>query len=823
LQVCWKVRVWDENGEVSDYSAPARFEIGLLDAGDWRARWIGAEPRTPATEELTPAHAEIAVERNGRRYWPAPHLRKAFSVRGPIKQAVLYVTARGLYEASINGQRVGTAELAPGWTDYQTRIQYQTYDVTGQLSMGDNAIGVILGDGWYCGYFGFSGKREMYGVGPELLLQMEIEYEDGSRETVASDDTWRWAYGSILSNDLLAGDQIDARRNLGAWSTAAYDDTSWRTVSVSAEKPGAVPLVAEPDLPVAVTEELAPKSITARGDGRFLVDMGQNMVGRVRLRAAGTAGAVVTLRHVEILSAEGEIYTDNLRAALQADEFTLSGGQDVFEPKFTFHGFRYVEVSGYPGELTSDAITGVVLESETETAGELETGHAMVNQLIKNIVWGQRGNFVSVPTDCPQRDERLGWMGDAQVFIRTATYNRNVAPFFTKWLTDVRDAQREDGIYTDVCPSKSFDGPGAPAWTDAGVICPWTTYLMYADRKILEDSYDSMARYVDALDRNNPDGIWRNGRNNDYGDWLSIEADTPKELLATAYFANDALLMSRIAAILGKENDSRRYAQLFDKIKTAFNCEYVSADDRIAGETQTVYLLALRMSLLDPALRPAAARRLVADIEAKNWHLSTGFIGVSYLCPILTEYGYADVAYRLLFNETFPSWGYSIAHGATTIWERWDGWTHEKGFQDRGMNSFNHYSLGSVGEWLYRSVAGIDVDPDQPGFKHIVMRPEPSRTLGFAKAAYQSPYGAIASHWRFDGDRWLWDVTVPANTTATVYLPTSDIGKVTESDKPVGTSDGISDMRHQGGRVAMTLAPGRYAFRVDGVEASASA
>ena len=825
-QVWWNVRVWDDNGQPTVYSDSATFEIGLLDNGDWQARWIGVDKRTPAAEPLTDAESSIAVEREGRRYWPAPHLRREFQVRGPIKRARLYATALGLYDAAVNGRRV-SSELAPGWTDYAIRRQYQTHDVTALLAPGANALGVVMGDGWYCGFTGFGGKRELYGVDPELLLQLDIDYVDGSREVIGSDDSWRWSYGPILSSDMLEGERVDARLDLGpvsvtqgassptgTWQTAGFDDGSWKPVRASTEALGTVPLVAEPDLPIAVTEELTPTSITRLSGGRYLVDLGQNMVGHVRLTARGTAGTTIRLRHVEVLTAEGEPYIVNLRAARQTDEYTLRGdGDEVFEPRFTFHGFRYVEVDGYPGELTPDKITGCVVESRTEVAGTLETGHAMVNQLVKNILWGQRGNFVSVPTDCPQRDERLGWMGDAQVFARTAAYNRQVGPFFTKWLTDVRDAQQADAFFTNVAPTRPCDEPGAPAWADAGVIVPWTIARMYGDLDLLADSYASMARYVDTVTALNPDGIWRNRRNNDFGDWLSIEADTPKEVLGTAYFAYDALLMEKSAAALGKSMDAERYRALFNRVKAAFNKEYVKEDGRIHGDTQTVYLLALHMRLLDAPMQAKAVERLVDDLERRGT-LSTGFVGVSYLCPVLTEFGHSDLAYRLLLSEKYPSWGYTIAHGATTIWERWDGWTEHKGFQDPGMNSFNHYCFGSIGEWMYRSVAGIDLDADQPGFKHIVMRPEVSRDLGYAKATYRSPYGTIESYWRFDGGDWLWDVTVPANSTATAYLPSANVDAIRESGAELSVADGVSDLRQDNGRTAITLAPGRYAFRV---------
>ena len=440
------------------------------------------------------------------------------------------------------------------------------------------------------------------------------------------------------------------------------------------------------------------------------------MVGWVRLKVEGEAGTEVTLRHAEALNPDGTVYTTNLRSARQADTYILKGeGEEVYEPRFTFHGFRYVEVTGYPGEPPLGAITGRVVHSATPPAGSFECSSPMVNKLQENIVWGQRGNFLSVPTDCPQRDERLGWTGDAQVFVRTAAFNMDVAAFFEKWMVDVQDAQSPEGAFPDVAPLLRGSGLidlrwGAPAWGDAGVIVPWTIYRTYDDTRIVERHYSAMARWMEYLYEANPDLIRKNRMGNNYGDWLSPKGDlTPKDLLATAYWAYDAKLMAEMAGATGRSDDAREYRDLNENIRAAFEETYVSPDGRIKGDTQTGYLLALHMDLLPEELRSAAAEHLVRTIEREDWHLTTGFAGVGYLCPVLTEAGYTDVAYRLLENETYPSWGYTVKNGATTIWERWDGWTEENGFQSPNMNSFNHYSLGSVGEWLYRYVAGIDL------------------------------------------------------------------------------------------------------------------
>jgi len=582
--------------------------------------------------------------------------------------------------------------------------------------------------------------------------------------------------------------------------------------------------VADRAEPVRVTEEVAPISITRVDADTQIVDLGQNIAGWVRLRARRAAGAIIQLRHAEILDSNGALYTENLRSAGATDTYIPHGeDEEVYEPRFTFHGFRYVEVTGYPGDLTSDDITGRVVESDAPAAGTFECSQPLINQLQRNIAWGQRGNFLSVPTDCPQRDERLGWLGDAQIFARTATCNRDVAAFFTKWMRDVADAQSPEGAFPDVAPRLVDLSDGAPAWGDAGVIVPWTLYQVYGDTRIVEEHYDAMARWLAYIGEANPDGLWVNRRNNDFGDWLALDGDavrdpgasaTPKDLLATAYYAHDARLLARMARAIGRVADATRYADLFARIRNAFIAAYVSDDGHVKGETQTGYVLALHMDLLPKGLRAAAATRLVERIKEKDWRLSTGFVGVGYLLPVLAEAGHLDVAYRLLLNDTFPSWGYSIKHGATTIWERWDGWTAERGFQDPGMNSFNHYSLGSVGEWLYRYVAGIDIDPEQPGFQHIIIRPHPGGELTGAKAAYRSVHGVIESAWRIEDGTFRLRVTTPANTTATVYLPMRDTAVIMEGDQPIASAVGVTIERMEDTHAVLTIGSGVYDFVV---------
>jgi alpha-L-rhamnosidase len=808
----WKVHVWDGEGEPTPYAEPAVFEMGLLEGSDWKGTWIslGEDPDEDFEPPTGDEYDDLA---NGLA--PSPYLRKGFLLDGPVRRARLYATARGVYETFINGTRVGKDVLAPGWTDYDRRIQYQTYDVTPLLAEGQNALGAVLGDGWYAGFFGFDPKHRgaLYGSRPQFLAQLHVEYEDGTRDSIATDLSWRCSTGPILFSDLLMGESYDARKEMPGWSEPGFDGPGW--YGADAEELGAVALVAQPDEGVRVTEELEAKSVTEPESGRYVFDLGKNMVGWVCLKVEGETGTEITLRHAEALNPDGTIYTTNLRSARATDRYVLKGGgEEVYEPRFTFHGFRFVEVTGYPGEPPLGAVTGRVAHSATPPTGSFECSNGMVNELQENILWGQRGNFLSVPTDCPQRDERLGWMGDAQVFVRTASLNMDVAAFFEKWMVDVEDAQSPEGAFPDVAPLPGGSGLidlrwGAPAWGDAGVIVPWTIYRTYGDTRIVERHYEAMDRWMEYLRGANPDLIRNNRMGNNYGDWLSPKGDhTPKHLLATAYWAYDAELMAEMAEATGRAEDAKRYRDLGGRIRGAFNGAYVSPDGRIEGDTQTGYLLALHMGLLPEELRSAAAGHLVGAIEREGWHLSTGFAGVGYLCPVLTDTGHVDVAYRLLLNETFPSWGYTIRNGATTIWERWDGWTEENGFQSPNMNSFNHYSLGSVGEWLYRHVAGIDLGA--PGYAHVLIRPRPGGDLTFARADYDAVRGRISSSWRIEGDLFVLDVLVPPNTTSTVHVPCAE--GVSEGGRPVEEAEGVELLRAGGGETVLSVGSGRYGF-----------
>jgi alpha-L-rhamnosidase len=819
----WKVTVWDELGKEAT-SEIAQWSTGLLEEGDWKAKWIGADPEIVRRdkEAIAPTLTECGT----------PGLfRKEFVLGGAVKRATVYASARGVFELRIDGKRVGEDLLAPEWTDYDKRIQYRTYDVTGLVAAGKNVIAATLGDGWWSGYVGWQEQRGRYGLlENSLLVQLEVELENGQKVTICSDGSWRCETGPILYSDFMMGETYDARQERMGWDRAGFDDGKWLGArEVAAPTAALVPQRGEP---VRVTEVREPVSVKAIAKGVFIYDLGQNMTGWVRLflRKATPAGTRVQIRHGERLSPDGTLYTENLRRAKATDVYITRGGsEEVYEPHFTFHGFQYVEITGL-AQADEATVRGCVIHSATPAAGTFECSHAGVNRLWLNGVWSQRDNFLTVPTDCPQRDERLGWMGDAQVFSRTATYNMNVAAFFTKWMQDVEDGQTAEGIFPDVAPRLREDNHfvglgglcGAAGWADAGVIIPYTMWRVYGDQRLIERHWGAMTKWLDFLERENPNGLRLNKLGNNYGDWLCIPSDTSfgthspmKNLLATAYWANDARMMARMAAGLGREAEVQRFSAMYEKVKTAFQKEWSLPDGQLKVETQTAYLLALAFGLIPDGEREKAAERLVENIRNLDWHLSTGFIGISHLNPELTLSGHADVAYKLLLQETYPSWLYPVKHGATTIWERWNGWTHEDGFFNPQMNSFNHYSLGSVGEWLFRHVAGIELDPAVNGFKKFVLHPWLPRAetgLTFARARYETAHGEIVSDWRRNGDVLTWKIRVPANTTARAWVPSVEGGVVKESGGAVEKADGVRVIGRERKSLVVDLAAGEYGF-----------
>ena len=810
----WRVRFWNAAGRPSEWSEPAWWEMGLLEASDYSARWIGAS---------LVGGKEIGA--------PAPYLRKVFALKGKPASARLYVTALGLYEAQLNGQRVGEWVFTPGWTDYRRRVMVQAYDVTAAVRKGDNAVGAILGDGWACGHVGPVG-RQFWSDRPKLLAQLEVCYDDGTSETIITDESWKTATGPILANDMQKGEAYDARLEMPGWADRGFDDSAWQPAVVFDDV--RANLVASVGPRVREIQTLQPVAVTQPRGRVYVFDFGQNLVGRVRFRLRGQAGETVQLRHAEMLNSDGTIYTDNLREATSTDSYTFrADGEAEWEPRFTFHGFRYVELSGLrgqswgrpghdlSGEPTRDQLTAVVLHSDTPPTGQFECSHPLINQLQHNIVWGQKGNFLEVPTDCPQRNERLGWTGDIQVFVRTACFNMDVGGFMTKWLIDLADSQQDDGAYPIVAPDILHSGEnGTAAWADAGVICPWILYLCCGDTRVLERHYESMVRFVEYMRAEAGEDLIRPVRG--FGDWVNADAFTPLDMIATAYFAHSTDLLGRIAAVLGKDDDARKYRKLFEDIKAAFCREFVTETGRVFGGTQTAYIMALRFNLLPDSLRPVAMANLVEDIErgrcaawpylSRSGHLSTGFIGCKHINLALTEGGRVDVAYGLMMNEDYPSWLFPVRNGATTIWERWDGWTPEKGFQDPSMNSFNHYAFGAIGEWMYRTVAGIDLDEGRPGYKHAIIRPRPGGGLTHARGSLDSPYGRIECAWRIEAGQLHMDVTVPPNATATIHVPAASAKDVAESGKPLDAAEGVSNVRFADGAVVCEAVAGTYSF-----------
>ncbi|GAA2205226.1 alpha-L-rhamnosidase [Nonomuraea monospora] len=770
----WRVETRDGG------SAQSWFGTGVLHDDEWRAAWIEHDPETEPPFEPPTDHREPRTPRTA--HLPAPRYFRRVADLRPATAVRIAVTARGLYELHVNGHRVGDGELTPGWTDYRRRVPYQVYDVTGLAGDGPLCVGAILADGWWSGSLGWDGRQQAqrYGRHPQLLAQIVAEHADGSRTVIGTDERWRETTGPLRYADLLMGEWYDARHALDGWDRPGFDDSSWAPARVAGtDLTVLVPSVAEP---VRVTQDLTPVETRTR-DGRTIVDLGQNIAGRVRLTVRGApAGTHVTLRHGEALTDDGRLYTGNLRSAEATDHYVTAGrAEETYEPRFTVHGFRYVEVTGH----ADVSVLGRATHSDTPVAGEFTCSDAMVRQLMSNIRWSQRDNFVSVPTDCPQRDERLGWTADAQVFLPTACYNADVAAFFTGWLADLRCAQTSAGAVPDVIPHVITERHGTPAWGDAATIVPWHLYEVYGDERVLRDSLPSMRRWVDHVERHNPGLIWRDKVGSHYGDWLQADVRTDRDVLATAYFALSADLTARAAAVLGDTAAHERYAGLRERIGAAFAREFVSADGRITGDTQTGYLLALAHRLVPAALVPAAVAHLVADLERRGRRLTTGFAGVGLLGPVLSAHGHADLAYALLHDDRYPSWGYSIKRGATTIWERWDGWTEEHGFGPVAMNSFNHYALGSVGAWLYGGVAGLGQEEGSVGFRRPRIRPLVGGSLRWAAASYETPLGRLASRWEIADGVLRLTVRVPPGAVATVHVPTTDFASVRESGEPV--------------------------------------
>jgi alpha-L-rhamnosidase len=747
--------------------------------GQWKSRIEGGESweKSKVVGELTDPRFGLDP---GPLSIPAVYFRKEFRLKGKVVSARLYATAYGSYRFYLNGERVGNDVLTPEFTNYNERLTYQVYDVTSLLKKGRNAAGAILGDGWYGSPLGWNGEYDIFDVSPNRLMsEIHVVYDNGIKEKIVTNSSWKTERSPILKSEIYSGEFYDARLEHKGWNTFRFNDKKW---SYASEADGDYSqLVAQESPAVDIVKTVQPKEIRKIDDQKWIVDMGQNLVGWLKIKMKGEPGNVLRVRHAEILASPDSIYVDNLRNATSVDCYVQIGGEEeVFTPHFTFHGFRYAEITGYPGELTKGMIEAEVISSVENRTGFIETSDLLVNKMYELGIWGQLGNFISVPTDCPQRDERLGYTGDGQVFWRTGTYNFNIAAFTHKWMDDITDEQTKDGGFTNTAPAvpKSNRKNGAPGWEDAGVIVPWSSWMQYGDESIIRENWPAMVRYMDYVEERSTDYLRPGGF---LGDWLAPDPSTPNDLISTGLWGMTVGMMAQMAAAIGQEADVVRYNELKNRIQGTFQQTFIADDGTVGSGSQTSYTIALHTGMVPDSLKELVADNLVKAIESRDWHVSTGFLGTPYLLFALSDNGRADVAYRLLLNETYPSWGYMIKNGATTWWERWNSDS-----SDPTMNSFNHYAFGSVVEWIYRSMAGINATIEAPGFKKIIIRPvfDPNGKIDHARGKYQSVYGEIVSEWQMNADNTVTlKVTIPANTTATIIKP--QMAKNVENDDKV--------------------------------------
>ncbi|MFC2089503.1 family 78 glycoside hydrolase catalytic domain [Bacteroidota bacterium] len=750
----WTVRFKNEDGKLSGWSKPELFDMGFMKNSSWKAKWIGAEASTAKEDTLQPSSIMM---------------RKEIELLKNIKLAKAYVTGLGSYQFFINGEKISKDLLTPGWTDYPTRIMYQVYDITDQLSKGRHALGLLLGNVWYSSGLGWRGGQS-YSKGPlEALLQIELEYMDGSKETIISDASWKWAFSPILENTLYHGEVYDARLEITGWNTAGLDDSEWKNVDVYEAKSAFLSAHTSPA--IQITREISPLTITKLESGAYVFDMGLNMTGGIRLNVEGSEGSKIVMKFAELLHDDGSVAQENLRSATATDTYIVKGGEpETWEPAFTYHGFRYVEISGLPSAPDSTTVLGLNYHNAAPETGYFACSNELLNKIHTNIQNGQRSNMFSVPTDCPQRDERLGWMGDAQVFAATSCYNMDMSGFYAKWVRDIADSQDEEGWVTDVNPAIVVTDPAKPAWGDAFVIVPWEMYRFYRDTRILEKFYPDYKEWVEYMRTNTEsDGLYIYDKDGwgGYADWIAV-VESPKQPISAAYYYFSTTLLARFAQILGYQDDMDEYTALAEEIRIAFNKRYF--DEKKAnyeGGTQTALLLPMNFGMAPQSSMISLAETLSEEVLDQGKHPTTGFLGTKYLLPTLSDFGYHNIAYETAIGEEYPSWGYMVRNGATSMWELWNSDTEPP---DR-MNSRNHFALGSIGEWFYSHLAGIRIDDENPGFKHSIIKPLPVDGLTWAKAKVFTPYGKLKSVWKIENDVFSMAVTIPPNTTSTVYIP----------------------------------------------------
>ncbi|TKG92899.1 alpha-L-rhamnosidase [Puteibacter caeruleilacunae] len=762
-RIYWQVRVWDQNGKVSKWSEPAFFEMGLVNKSDWKAHWIQANDPDGAL----------------RSHNRSPYFQRSFSLKKKVLKARAYVSALGLYELYLNGEKVGEDRLTPGWTSYNNRVQYQTYDVATSLQNGDNVVAAVLGNGWYREFRGQNNDKPL-----AFIMQLNITYADGSIETIVTDESWQSTAGAIHYTSIYNGELYDARKTLKNWNRIGDNASEWKPAIAYNTK---TRLVTTENETMKVMNRLKPVSVTPTGNNAYIIDFGQNLVGvlNMRLNGKGHEGDTVRLFHAEVLDQQGKLYRKALRGAAQKDEYIIAGNElETYAPRFTFHGFRYAEVVGYPGALTADDIEALVIHSDLERTGNFECSEPLINQLFHNVIWGQKGNFVDVPTDCPQRDERLGWTADTQVFTPAGCFNMGSFTFYQKWLKDLTIDQNKDGSVPRYIPAISHGG-GQAGWSDAAVIVPWYLYQFYGDTSILADQYASMTRHIQFMkDRAGDNLLVQKGKQ--YGDWLSFKSEnndhylgayTDKYFIATAYFSYSSLLVAKIADILEKEEDAEYYRTLADDVRKAFQNEYMTPNGRLLSNTQTSYCMGIEFELTPDSLKERAAQLLAEDVRLHK-HLTTGFLGTPMISFILSDYGYYDEAFMLLMRKKYPGWLYPVTKGATTIWERWDGIKPNGSFQYHGMNSFNHYAYGAIANWLYQVVGGIRINEENAGFSKVIIEPHVGGGLTWAKSSYQSIKGLISSSWKQHDNLFSLDVEVPVNTQGLVRITANKEDKI---------------------------------------------
>jgi len=794
-----RVRVCAVNGDSTAWSETAYFITALINSDEWQAKFVSAETK-----------ADAACSKG-------TYVRGEFTIHGEVEEAYAFTTALGLYKFYLNGKRVGNDELAPGWTAYHQHLLYQTYDVTEFLQSGANTVGAILGAGWYKGVMGFELHRNNYGKQTAFLGQIIIRYKDGRTETISTDETWKGEDAPILFAEIYDGELYDANKELAGWNTTAYDTLNWRNINI-VQYPIKT-LKAQVGARVREMEALPVKEILVTPEGDTVLDFGQNMAGWIRVNCQGVAGEKIELNYFEVLDNNGNVYLDNLRTARQTATYICKeNGAVSYCPSFTFMGFRYAKIAAFPGTPKADNFVAYTVHSQMDRTGDFSCSNEDINQLQSNILWGMKGNFVDVPTDCPQRDERCGWTGDAQIFCRTASYLMNTYTFFEKWLHDVACEQTKEGgvthVVPDICTGKSEGNwllsqgtHSAAAWADVAVIMPWTQYLTFGDKAILEKQYDSMKGWIDFMAANAKDYIWNYKLQ--FGDWVALDAEegsyfgaTPNDLTCTAYFAYSTGLFVKAMQVLEK-SDIEAYEDLYQKIEDKFHRTFFHAEGTMTAQTQTAHIIALYFGLVPEAYKPVVTQGLLKLLEKENGHLVTGFVGTPYFCHALSQNGCVKEAYDLLLKDDFPSWLYQVKKGATTIWEHWDGIKPDGTMWNAGMNSFNHYAYGAIGEWLYRVVGGLEVDEQNPGYKHTIIYPRMGGGLTAAEATYESTYGKVRSAWQLENNRATLEVEIPANTTATIYL--EEVAQMIDSNNIT--------FEEEAGRYLATVGSGTYIVR----------